>query len=318
MAKDNRKHHVVASSYLAAFASPQTKDGRLFVMDQDLHIYPGSPAKILRRTDFYLVRNEDGTESLEVEREYLSGIENLYATHTKPKILKNEPLNDEDKAVLSLMAASMLARSPLLRSSEEDFFGRIKKTMDIMNALPQEQKEAMAKFSIPGKEEDRIPGDVMEKIAADVPSWHSEGIPDLTASMFPYIWEMKCNVIVSNDPANPFVTSDNPCAMVNPELERVYGRGAMYSSPGVGQKHIEITLPLSPTHALMFGYLMERDLQYVPFGANQPEMLQTVNGRTARMSHNLVSNTKEQLEEIKLKAQKTMEEEQLHDRQPKD
>lgn len=307
---DNRKHHLVAASYLAGFASPQKKSGRIWVMNRDFHLYPSTPLKALRNTDFYLIRNPDGSESLEVEREYLSGIEGLYASHTMPKILANQPLGEEEKAVLSLMAASMLARSPALRSSEEDFFKRLKEQMDALNSLPEEQKREMAGFALPIKEEDRIPGEEVQRIAADVPSWHSEGIPTMTSHMFPYINAMKCNVMVSTDPDNPFITSDSPCIMVNPVLEQEYGKGAMYASPGLGQKHVEVTLPLSPTHALMFGYLMKRDMQYVPLGKGQAPMLETINARTTRQAHNLVSNSEQQLKNIRERAQESLAEEQ--------
>lgn len=303
MGRPNKRNHLVPKSYLRAWATPQTDKGKLWVMDRDLRIYPGTPNGTLHDADFYQVRTEGGG-TLSIENKYLSGIEGLYATLYRDKLSQLKPLEEEDKAVLALFVASMLARAPSLRDAQADFFKRITETMDAMNALLSEQKQAMAGLHVPANPEDVIPGDAVMRMAEDVPSLHSAGIPGLVSSIFGLIFEMKCGLIISADPENRFITADSPCVMVNPEMETRFGRDALIAQPGLAQEDIELSLPLSPRMAVLFGWKLEQDLQYVPFGPDKPELLQTINGRTSRYAKKLVASQKTQLEAIQTKAQR--------------
>ena len=51
------------------------------------------------------------------------------------------------------------------------------------------------------------------------------------------------------DRHSSFIASDSPCVLFNPELQwqRLYG-------PGLGQKHVEVSMPLSPEISVLFSW----------------------------------------------------------------
>lgn len=78
---------------------------------------------------------------------------------------------------------------------------------------------------------------------------HPQYWVDSTLDFMPQLLlEMSLAICVANGEAE-FITSDRPCVMFNPELG---GLPPFHSSPGLTQKGIEVTLPLTPKHLLMF------------------------------------------------------------------
>jgi hypothetical protein len=57
-------------------------------------------------------------------------------------------------------------------------------------------------------------------------------------------------ILVTNDETG-FITSDTPCVWFNPSL---YKLPPFYRHPGLGQKDIEVTLPLTPRHLLTISH----------------------------------------------------------------
>ena len=53
---------------------------------------------------------------------------------------------------------------------------------------------------------------------------------------------MNLSIFSTNDPLG-FITSDDPCMMHNTTAYRYH---SMVRSPGLGQKHVQVLLPLSP------------------------------------------------------------------------
>lgn len=65
--------------------------------------------------------------------------------------------------------------------------------------------------------------------------------------MIPQIlYRMNMAFFISHDDIG-FITSDHPCVWFNPEA---YKWPPLYRHPGLGQKHIEVTLPLTPKYLL--------------------------------------------------------------------
>lgn len=292
MSRPNKKQHKVPRTYLEAFTGT---DGRLWVSDKKLHIYPEKPKNILTENDFYTVRFPGGGGTLEVETKYLGGIEAAYATIYKDKISQRQPLTANERAVMAIFVASMLERSPRRREALQDGFDQIRAKTEQMRAavakMTPAQKKALAIMQAPMSEEDRknsIPADELLKAGEDVASFHSAGIPESVAAIAPIIFKMNWGFMVRPVGSEPFVTSDSPCTMDNPSLpvRSIYG-------PGLAQKDIEVTMTLSPDLAVLCGWKLENDGNYLSVGKGNVE---EINRRIVRRSETLVSNDKAMLE----------------------
>ena len=126
------------------------------------------------------------------------------------------------------------------------------------------------------------------KATEDIGSFHSAGIPENVATTAPIIFDMKWAFMVRPQDSEPFITSDSPCSLDNPSLpvNSFYG-------PGLAQKDIEVCITLSPDLALLCGWKMDRDWNYLPV---DKENVAEINRRIMRRSETLVSNDKAMLE----------------------
>lgn len=68
--------------------------------------------------------------------------------------------------------------------------------------------------------------------------------------MPPLLYQMSLAILETDDDLG-FITSDNPCVLFNPEL---YKLPPIYRNPGLGQEKIEVRLPLTPHHLLLFSH----------------------------------------------------------------
>jgi hypothetical protein len=66
----------------------------------------------------------------------------------------------------------------------------------------------------------------------------------------PLLFEMPMTIMMTADELG-FITSDAPCVWLNPQLYKV---PPFYRSPGLAQRDIEVTLPLTPHHLLLISH----------------------------------------------------------------
>lgn len=66
----------------------------------------------------------------------------------------------------------------------------------------------------------------------------------------PLYLRMNMAILVTDDPIG-FITSDSPCGWYNPKAHTM---PPFYRSPGLAQTDIEVTLPLTPQHLLLFSH----------------------------------------------------------------
>ena len=91
----------------------------------------------------------------------------------------------------------------------------------------------------------------------------------------PLLFQMNMCVLTTDDDLG-FVTSDRPCLWFNPQA---YKWPPIYRSPGLGQRHIEVTLPLTPQHLLLISH--RPTAEYV---RAIPEVVSEVNRRNVLSS----------------------------------
>jgi hypothetical protein len=66
----------------------------------------------------------------------------------------------------------------------------------------------------------------------------------------PLLFQMAMTIMLCADDIG-FITSDTPCSWFNPTW---YKRPPLFRSPGLGQRDIEVTLPLTPHHLLFISH----------------------------------------------------------------
>ena len=79
---------------------------------------------------------------------------------------------------------------------------------------------------------------------------HQITISKLLEMMPRILYRMNMAFFVSDDDIG-FITSDHQCVWVNPEAHKL---PPLYRHPGLGQKHIEVTLSLTPKHLLYISW----------------------------------------------------------------
>ncbi len=290
MARPNKKQHTIPRIYLQAFANSSSV---IWVADESLKIYQQKPENVLTERDYYTIRFKTGGGTLDIETKYLNGIEASYADIYREKIEKRLRITEEEKAKISVFVASMMQRQPVSRGSLERFFKDAERVITHMRGLPDKVKKQLASLPTSSSSESISAKELLE-IGKDVGSLHSSLIPSTVDGIAPIIFDMKWSFVVRPKDSNPFIASNNPCVMVNPATENEIGRGKIGSMPGLIQKDVELTLPLSPDISLLCGWIIEKDCFYVP---TYSEMVDEINRRTSRHARTLISSSKDMMEQ---------------------
>ena len=291
MPRPHKKHHKIPRTYLEAFTDTS---GRVWVADERFNVYQQKPKNILTENDYYTIRFESGGGTLDVETKFLNGIEGSYAGIYREKIATRTPITEKEKAILAVFVTSMMERQPVRRDALADFFKRLEEHVTHMRGLPDRVKQNLAKMPNLSSGEG-IPADEFLKMGKDIGSLHTSLIPESIPELAPIIFDMKWAFAIREADAPLFITSDNPFKTVNPVAEAELGVGRIGSMPGLAQKDVEVTLPLSSDIVLFCGWQMSHDCLYIPV---PKETVEDVNRRTQRHSRTLVASEKEQLEQI--------------------
>lgn len=291
MARPHKGQHKVPRTYLEAFTD---SDGKLWVANNKLKIYRDKPYNVLTERDFYTVRFPSGGGSLVIETEFLGGIEAAYAKLYREKLKDQRSITDEEKGILAIFLASMIERSPRRREGIQDFFDKVTtqtgQMQAMVDAMTPEERKAFGDRQPPVSEENRknsIPAGEFVRLGKDIPSLHSSEIPRMVTFTAPILFDMSWG-FMTRSKGEPFITSDNPAIIVNPSIPY-----DSFWGPGLGQKDVEITIPLSPDLALLEGWQIEHERMYIPVEA---DTVQELNRRLMRNSDTLISNEKTILE----------------------
>jgi hypothetical protein len=202
-------------------------------------------------------------------------------------------ISKKDKAQLAIFVASMMERQPMSRGSLEKFFSDIEEHVKHLRGLPDEAKRRMAQMPI-SHTGPSISATELLTMGKDIGSLHSSLIPETVVDIAPIIFDMKWCFMIRPNGSEPFITSDNPTIMVNPEAEMEFGRGTMGASPGLIQSDVEITLPLSSDMTLLCGWKLEFDCIYLTIESKE---VHQINRRTMRHATMLISSDKSILEQ---------------------
>lgn len=240
-----------------------------------------SPEKILRETDMYTVRTDEGDRDLTLEQG-LSRIEKGFSKLRRNKIGKRLPLSEHEHLNLCMFAASMVVRTKAHAEHTSGQWARVLELGEKMqrameNATPEQRARMASTSSSHGANEgDRMS---MEEVRKMVEQPIQETLVAMNAEIAKWLLTMP-SLIVETSTTPGFITSDAPSVWYDP---------ANYANPrprwagGLMSPTIEITLPLSPTHLLYFSRKHVFPGIYLPVPGLG--LVDSLNARTRAFAH---------------------------------
>ncbi|CAN5350051.1 hypothetical protein BH09PSE1_BH09PSE1_25100 [soil metagenome] len=247
-----KKHHRVPKSYLAQFIDG---DGALWVYDPKSAGPRNSiPLNEAVETDLYSFIEPDGTRNTQVESALAAlesaGMPVLKAVATGVSGIGT--LSDDDRFAMAALVASIYLRSDTLRQHFANFEGRVlsraaQLTMSHDGAwetfarrqaaagkpISPEQRAATREFIAD-------PSRYELHMRKDGTMMHLATLETVAKLMFQMEW-----TLLLAAPGEPLITSDNPAVLIIANEGRGFYRG------GLGSPQAEVTLPLSPSVALL-------------------------------------------------------------------
>lgn len=222
--------HVIPKCHLKNFVDhnlPKNKGKRVWVFDKkdkvgkDQHI-----RSTLTSEHFYTIGNDDFSVETSLQQ-----IEDKYSKIFDSKIKNKLPLNMEEHLYLCAFVASMLQRTVPQKENIEHMFDQI---IERLSAFEGETgKSSKAKQEWLERKKDA----------------HSFSIIEIVPEMAKILMEMNIAFMCSQTKMS-FITSDAPAFLFNSRLQFY----PMYS-PGLGQKHVELRMPLSPEISVCFSWI---------------------------------------------------------------
>lgn len=229
-----KAQHVIPRCYLKQFVDPNTPPGQepyVWIFDRkSKRGRKRAPKNILIEADLYTFEVKDGKKDYALEKN-LSQIESEYASVFENTISRRVPLNEYEHVMLCAFVAAMLQRTLKQKENIEGFFDRLitmTEDMEKAHGLPRNKS-----FEL------RQARDDAHKISI------IQSVPYITTILL----KMNLAFLCANR-LGSFITSDAPCSLFNPQLQwqRFYG-------PGLGQKHVEVLMPLSPEICVLFSWV---------------------------------------------------------------
>lgn len=229
-----KNQHIIPQCYLKQFVDPNTPPGQepyVWIFKRGSKIgKKKAPKNVLSETDFYTLKVRSEEKDYTVEKT-LAQIESEYASVFDRKIKNKIPLDNYEHIVLCAFVAAMLQRTLKQKENIERFF-------DQMITMTEQMEKA---HGVPPKKslELKKEKENAHKISA------IQMIPHITKILM----RMNLAFLCSNK-CSSFITSDSPCYLFNSRLQfqRFYG-------PGLGQKHVEVRMALSPEISICFSWV---------------------------------------------------------------
>ena len=258
-----KKQHFISQCYLKQFADPNQsgKDPRIWIFSKD-----GTKKELKKVEKAFVNRHIYSLKSKGSDTHYdysieisLSELENKYAIIFENKIAKRKPLTDEEHIYLCLFVAAMMLRTEGKKENLE-------KNLEQIIEITERMEKA---YNLPAKKSGEL-----KEYKKDV---HKLSLASLLPDITEMLVQMNLSFLCARKRSKTkFITSDEPCNLFNPDLQwqRLYGYG-------LGQKRIQLTIPLSIDVAACFCWFDLRGYVYLT-----DKRVQDHNRMIRGMSHN--------------------------------
>jgi len=228
------RQHTVPACYLREFVDPKTPpnfEPYVWVFDKNgKNRKKKAPGNILVSPNLYTITLRGDERDYSIERT-LSTIESDYAGILRQKIKNHLPLSESEHVSLCLFVATMLQRTESQKKNLEQFIDEL-----IEFGKKLEQHHGVRSKNVRELEKYRV-------------NAHRLSILDYLSDVTQLLFNMNVAFLFADKRGSFFITSDDPCTLFNPKLPR---QG--FWGPGLGQKDIEVILPLSPKITLCLSW----------------------------------------------------------------
>jgi hypothetical protein len=228
---DPKNQHIIPQCYLKQFVDPKTPTGYepyVWIFERDTKAgKKRAPKNILAETDFYTLKG--GNYVIE---KTLAQIESEYAVIFEKKIKNKIPLDAREHLMFCAFVAAMLQRTLRQKESIENFMDQVidhAKQLEMVHGVPPKTSLEWEK-----EKEDAHKLSVMQMI------------PKITEVLY----NMNVAFLCTKNKRVSYITSDSPAFLFNSQLQ--FQR---FIGPGLGQKHVEVRLPLSPEISVCFSWI---------------------------------------------------------------
>jgi Protein of unknown function (DUF4238) len=231
----HKRQHTIPKSYLSAWVDPVTPPGQtaaIWRISKDRSKkWRRSPSKTFVESDRYTIRTEDGGRDISVENT-LGQTENDFQPILMA-IRRRQSLTPLQRAKLAIFTAAMMGRS--------------KKQGDHWLSQWEEQIEKVKRME---RKTGATKPPLSEKLERSLENSHAQLVIASIKTAAPVLSAMTLTILTTKDP-DGFITSDAPAVMYNPES---YKLPPFYRSPGLMQKEVEVSLPLSPRELALYSW----------------------------------------------------------------
>jgi len=273
--KPHSRHHYVPEFYLKGFVDPYK--GCVWRYEKGGEIIPLSTKDAAVIRDYHSFKKGEGEKDSETFEDFFNRIESK-ASLVIRKIIDQEILSEEEKAIFSLFIALMMVRVPNYRINTEKMIADIAKSFSLFTASdPEAFKKSLTKYEHDTGDIIDIPAEELREFILDDSKYTIKTNPEISLglsamsieSLAPVFFKMNWTFIYASRDYK-FVTSDNPLFYDDPTHNT-------NSSHGVGllSKNVEVTFPISRDVALFCSWGKKRKAIQVT-----NKMVKTINRRT--------------------------------------
>jgi len=252
---ERKFQHVIPNCYLKAWCDPRTPDGQcpfIWRISKDgQRRVKRAPGKSFRANDRYTIKIPGEPRNL-IAEDVLGRIENDYVGVIE-RLKQEKVLDIRDRACLCAFAAVMHSRTTAM----SDHWRSIWETIGNQAAALEKQHNSEPRTSV-----------YASRFAENAAVAAVSGALQVA---LPMLIRMQMTVLFTDDEIG-FITSDTPCVLFDPTS---YRRAPGLRSPGLADRNVELTLPLTPRHLLVIFH------HRAPFYQRAtPEILEGVNRKT--------------------------------------
>lgn len=258
MAQESHEdQHWIPRSYTKAWTDkslPQKLGKRVHIYKPD-GIYIGwrYPPQLFSKPNFYIVTDSLGRRDLRIEK-MLGRIESDFARVRRSILEKQRPIDDKHRATLALFVAALRTRTPSSHAHISGFWNEVVGVGDRMAAqmaaaTPERRKQLARSFTSPlgGDREKSISQEEARTIANMKPGETLLAQLQVEAPLL-----AKLNIaVLTTECELGFITSDRPVVWWDPSQKG--GRDRLFGL-GLGNRDIEITVPILPRQCLLFSH----------------------------------------------------------------
>lgn len=227
---DPKNQHIIPQCYLKQFVGPKTParyEPYVWIFEREAKRgKKKAPKNILAESDFYTLKGDYVIEKT------LAQIESDYAVIFDKKIKNKIPLDSQEHLIFCAFVAAMLQRTLKQKENIEHFMDQVidhAKQMEIAHGVPPKTSLEWEK----GKEDA-----------------HKLSVMQMIPEIAKILYQMNVAFLCTKNKRVSFITSDSPAYLFNSQLQ--FQR---FCGPGLGQKHVEVRMPLSPEISVDFSWI---------------------------------------------------------------